>query len=60
MENRQSNIRKIPFLFLLMLFSSLPLWAQQGIPVEGVILKRQQFNRYNIRFRRKIPTDGTQ
>ena len=38
MENRQSNIRKIPFLFLLMLFSSLPLWAQQGIPVEGVIL----------------------
>ena len=32
MENRQSNIRKIPFLFL------LPLWAQQGIPVQGVIL----------------------
>lgn len=38
MENQKRNIRKIPFLFLLMLFSSLPLWAQQGIPVQGVVL----------------------
>ena len=37
MENKR-NIRKIPFLFLLMLVSWLPAWAQQGVPVEGVIL----------------------
>ena len=76
MENRQSNIRKIPFLFLLMLFSSLPLWAQQGIPVEGVILdatgetvigasvvvkgNNSIGTISDLEFRWKIPTDGTQ
>ena len=38
MENPKRNIRKIPFLLMLMLLSSLPIWAQQGIPVQGVIL----------------------
>ena len=37
MENKR-NIRKIPFLFLLMLVSWHPAWVQQGVPVEGVIL----------------------
>lgn len=38
MENVSSKLKKFPYLFLLMLFCSLTLWAQQGKTVKGVVL----------------------
>jgi len=37
MKNVKKQIKKIPYLFLLMLFGCLTTWAQQGIKVKGVV-----------------------
>lgn len=41
MKNVKKKIQRIPYLFLLMLFSCLTASAQQGITVKGTVRGRQ-------------------
>ena len=38
MKCMKRKIRKQPFLFLLMVFSCLMAWGQEGVPVKGVVI----------------------
>ena len=47
MKNVKKKIQRIPYLFLLMLFSCLTASAQQGITVKGTVVDDRQWRDYN-------------
>lgn len=73
MKNVTKKIQKIPYLFLLMLFSFVTASAQKGITVRGTVLDsngetiigasvvlRVIIHRYDFRYRWKFCIDCTQ
>lgn len=40
-NQKQKKRKKIPFLLLMLLLGSLPLWSQQGIHVQGIVLDEE-------------------
>ena len=74
MKNVTKKIQKIPYLFLLMLFSFVTASAQKGITVRGTVLdsngetiigasvtlKGNNFSRYDLRYRWQFCVDCAQ